>query len=590
MIDNVEIFPWNDNFETGITEIDDQHKRLVNLLNSLVSHLAFQAEAPELNSVFEQLKDYTLVHFRDEEAIWEAEFAGDPWFDGHKHTHSSFIEEVLRLKAEENVKPLDDVISDIVGVLTHWLALHILDSDKRLAKVVLARRSGIALEEAKQLANEEMAGANKAMINTIMSMYDKLANRTVQMTREMNRRKVAERQLQEAYAALNAAKEEAVAANEAKSIYLANMSHEIRTPINAISGMVQMLQREGVSLKQADRLQNIEDATQHLLSVINDILDLSKIEAGKLSLEEGKLDINNLLLSIVSMQESLVTSKGLAINIDSPQTNYQLLGDQTRIKQALLNFTNNAVKFTETGSVSLRVKPIEENNEDVLLRFEVQDTGIGLAPEELSRVFANFEQANSATARKYGGTGLGLAITRKLSALMGGESGAESELGKGSTFWFTARLKKDLVASLAASDSQSEFDEIFIKRNYSGQRVLLVEDNPINREIVEDLLSYAGLTVDLAVDGLEAIELVERNEYSIIFMDMFMPRMDGLEATRRIRQLPKCHQTPILAMTANVYSDDKAKCLEAGMNDFVDKPINPDVLYSVISKWLAKNH
>ena len=242
MITSIDIFPWNENFETGIPEIDDQHKELVSLLNLLVSHLAFQADAPSLNAVFDQLKAYTLIHFRDEEAIWDAELGDDPWVNAHQKNHLTFVDEVLRLKNEEISRPLDDVIADIVGFLTHWLALHIIESDKRLAKAVLFIRSGMDVAQAKHLANEEMAGATRAMVNTIMSMYDKLAVRTVQLTREMNRRKAAEQELQIAYAAVQRAKEDAIAANEAKSTYLANMSHEIRTPINAILGTLLLLE------------------------------------------------------------------------------------------------------------------------------------------------------------------------------------------------------------------------------------------------------------------------------------------------------------------------------------------------------------
>ena len=396
---NLEIFPWNDNFETGIVEIDRQHRKLVDLLNSLVSHLAFQADAPALDAVFNELKEYTLVHFRDEEAIWAAGLGDDSWASSHRQAHASFVEEVLRLKAEDGVKPLDDVIEHIVGFLTHWLALHIIESDKRLSKAVLAVRAGKPLVDAKRQADEEMAGATRVMIGTIMTMYDKQANRTVQLTREMNRRKSAEQALQKA-------KQEAVAANEAKSIYLANMSHEIRTPLNAIIGLLALIRREDVLPSQVECFRKIDDAAQHLLGIVNDILDLAKIEAGKLALEEVPLDIEAILQAIVAMQEPRASAKGLTLlNEPLARPAGPLLGDETRLKQALLNFTNNAIKFTESGSVRLRPLILEDSAEHMLLRFEVEDTGIGLSPEVQARLFADFTQAERSTTRQYGGPG-----------------------------------------------------------------------------------------------------------------------------------------------------------------------------------------
>ena len=583
---NIEIFPWDDNFATGIAAIDAQHKQLLTLLNKLVSHLAYRADAPSLNSVFEQLKDYALFHFRDEEAVWDAELGDDRWAVDHRHSHHNFVEEVLRLKAEEGVKPLDEVITDIAAFLTHWLALHIIDSDKRLAKAVLARRNGLSMAEAKAQANEEMAGASRAMINTIMTMYDKLANRTIQLTMEMSRRRAAEEELQAANAALEKARKAAVAANEAKSIYLANMSHEIRTPINAISGMLLMLQREGVTPRQAERLQKIEDASQHLLRVINDILDLSKIEAGKLSLEYLPLDPAELLHEVLVMQMPQANAKGLRLRLAEKPLPASLIGDPTRLKQALLNYLSNAIKFTEAGEVNLAAEVLDENKDGVLLRFSVSDNGPGLDDEALSRLFSNFEQADAATTRKHGGTGLGLAITSKLARLMGGEVGVDSQVGNGSTFWFTARLPRgacEVQEFAAGLQGQSEQQ---LAREFTGTRVLLVEDNEINREVACDLLCGAGLSVDAAEDGLIALDMAARQTYALILMDMQMPNMGGLEATAHLRRMPAYGSTPIIAMTANAFDDDRSQCLAAGMNDFISKPVDPEKLFTMILHWL----
>ncbi len=586
---DIEIFPWNSNFETGIPAIDIQHHRLIDLLNSLVSHLTFQSDVPALNCIFDQLKEYTVFHFQTEEAIWGEALGNDEWETEHKATHVNFVQEVLRLKKEENVKPFDDVVEDIVAFLTHWLALHIIESDKRMAKAVLALRQGVAREEAKRIANEQMAGSTRAMIETVMSMYDKLASRTIQLTREINKRKIAEQKLQETLDALQQVKEQADAANLAKSTFLANMSHEIRTPMNAITGMVHLLKQEGISQKQAERIQKIDNASQHLLSVINDILDLSKIEAGKLTLEETCLNLNVIIETVVSMMQDRVEARGLSLCIDKGYLpDIRLLGDPTRLKQALLNYVTNAVKFTESGSITLSASLTEETERDVLVCFEVRDTGIGISTEAISRLFSNFEQLNSTTTRKYGGTGLGLALTRKLAHLMGGEAGVTSKQGIGSTFWLTARLKKDVSASLSLFTSLTEPAEEILKRDFSGTRVLLVEDNEINREIAQDILADAGLAVDTAEDGVIAVERAGRVSYALILMDLQMPNMDGLTATCHIRNLPLNGKTPILAMTANAFVEDKARCLDAGMSDFISKPVDPDELYEILVRWLRR--
>jgi hemerythrin-like metal-binding protein len=301
-VGKVEIFPWNDNFDTGIAEIDEQHRTLVDLLNLLVSHLAFQSDLPTLNSIFERLKDYTVVHFQTEERIWANYFHGDTWESWHRDSHADFIAKVIQLKDSDEGKSIDEVVEDIVSFLTHWLALHILESDKRMAKVVLALPSGVSLEQAKQIADDEMSGATRVLIDTVMTMYDKLANRTLHLTREINMRKRAEHELQ-------AARVEADRANLAKSQFLTNMSHEIRTPLNAITGMTHLLKRSGVTPQQAERLDKIDAAGQHLLEIINSILDLSKIEAGKFVLDEVDVRIEALVANVVSMLGDRAKSK-----------------------------------------------------------------------------------------------------------------------------------------------------------------------------------------------------------------------------------------------------------------------------------------
>ncbi len=374
---------------------------------------------------------------------------------------------------------------------------------------------------------------------------------------------------------------EAESANLAKSAFLANISHEIRTPLHALIGLGHLLRRSPATPLQLQRLEQLCATSEHLLSLVNDILDLSKIEADRLVLDDNDFRFGMLPERVQEVVGGLAHDKGLAFSLDlSPALrDTTVRGDSLRLAQILINLGSNAVKFSDRGGVRMVMALLEERADSVSIGFGVEDQGIGIAPEDQARLFQPFEQLDASSTRSRQGTGLGLAITRKLVAMMGGHIRVASQPGAGSTFCFELTLPRG-----SAAHAETGNDDAY--RNLSGARILVAEDNLLSQEILLEMLEDIGCHADIASDGAEAVECAREHPYDLILMDMQMPRMDGLAATRAIRKLEGHRETPIIALTANAFVEDRERCLAAGMNGHISKPVSPNVLAARLAQWL----
>ena len=444
---------------------------------------------------------------------------------------------------------------------------------------------------------------------SVVRKADGAVDYCVAMVEDISGRKLAEARLLEYQnhllemveartADLAQAKEEAERASRAKSTFLANMSHELRTPMNGVLGMIALARKRMSDPRGEEQLERARTSAEHLLGILNDILDLSKIEAECMSLEKIPLHLSTVFGNVYSMLSARAEEKGLSLRIDLPWElgRKALLGDPLRLGQILNNLAANAIKFSQQGEVRIGAEilagdvPESGDESGVLLRFCVEDQGIGIGEEEQARLFNPFVQADESMTRRFGGTGLGLAISKRLAELMGGRIGVRSQPGQGSCFWFTVRLQlADTPGGInPASHPAEEAAEARLRRDFAGVRVLLAEDEPISQAVMQGALDEVGISSDLADDGAAAVKLAATREYALILMDMQMPRMNGIEAARAIRRDSLNRDTPIVALTANAFEQDRLACLDAGMNDHISKPVDLERVYATLHRWLRR--
>jgi len=400
--------------------------------------------------------------------------------------------------------------------------------------------------------------------------------------------------LQTANDRLSMAKEEAEAASRAKSDFLANMSHEIRTPMNAILGLTELVLTTKLNVEQKEFLQKVYSSSRALLSMLNDILDYAKIEAGKLTIEKLPINIHHLMKESQDLFSAQISQKGLNWDLEiAPDVPLEVLGDPLRVSQILNNLIGNAIKFTDKGTIKVKVwsKKIESGIHE--LHFHISDTGIGLSSEQLNSLFSAFSQADSSITRKYGGTGLGLSICLKLVQMMGGDISVQSELGKGAEFTFVIPFSPAIFDQYLSTEKL--MDHRFLNQpgridyNFNGAKILLVEDNQVNQLVANRLLKKLGAEVTVANHGGEAIDLLEKGQFQVVLMDLHMPIMDGYQATQKIKLNPKLRAVPIIALTAAVMPQDKEKCIELGIVDIISKPIDLRGLGLVLSRWIKSS-
>ena len=485
------------------------------------------------------------------------------------------------LLAASEAKLLDDIHSLNAPVYRTLLVILILSL---LVVALLARALSQPIQILTGFANQLRAGHYKVEtpVRPYATELNDLQDTLVELRDSLSAARLSNEEIN---GKLIAARDAAREADRAKSAFVANMSHEIRTPLNAVLGLAHLALQSELPPKSRDYVQKISRSGRTLAGIVNDILDFSKIEAGALELESAAFSLGEVLEQVDAIAGEAAREKGLSFSITGMEcAGRPFIGDALRIQQVLVNLSGNAVKFTHRGGVRIELGQQEVDGGEVVLSFRVCDTGIGLSPQQLEKLFRSFSQADVSTTRTYGGTGLGLVISRRLAEAMGGGITVESTPGQGSIFTFTTRLRRtahgaEIRPATLPADERSRLQ---------GRRLLVAEDNEFNQEIVRELLERSGATVVVVGNGAEALQAVEQDAgFDLVLMDVQMPVMDGFEAVRRMRQRPALARLTIIAMTANVTVEDRNRCREAGMNDFVGKPIVPDRLFEVLARWLA---
>ena len=532
------------------------------------------------------------IYWKDKEGRFigcNQKFLAMTGFKGEEHIIGKISKEIDWAKDAEEALLAQKEIYQLLTLEEKLLSLDDQDSYLNLKKVATKDRGQVWLKAQRYMLKE---GSKDAGI--LIMCYDVTeSEKNLQQIKMANMRSEATAmELKEHLETANELREKAEQSNKAKSEFLANMSHELRTPMNGMLGMCEFLLKGELDEEQQDNVETIYKSGNNLLSILNDILDISKIEAGELKIENVPFHLNTVIMEMQQLFSPIAQDKGLEILLNRqgsiPST---IIGDLGRVQQILRNLISNALKFTEQGSISIIVKVIDRE-ERKSLYIAVKDTGIGIPKDKLDIIFEKFSQADTSTSRKYGGTGLGLTICYQLTKMMGGRIGVESSIGKGAMFWFEIPLNvadNEEVAVNLYSEDKLDPSELLLPKDI---KILVVDDHPVNQKLVKKMLTNLELIhIDIATNGMQAIEMIEENKYDVVLMDCQMPELDGYQATRILRDKEKKQGVaclPVIALTANAMVGDREKCFDAGMNDYLSKPVKTDKLTRVLKKWVGQ--
>jgi len=559
------IFPPDAGLKTGIPELDGQTPRLETMLNRAFNLLISGDEGDSDAKLFESLEEFANGQFPAEEALWKAKCVDDARVTAQAESHARFRAEIRKLRQGILERGVDETRFLLMDFLLRWTATHVLIEDAGLGVTIMG--SGTFVSE---------------YLDQLRYLGNYLQENALEWYRESRARQLIEKNLESALKQANSA-------TLARTAFLSTMSHEIRTPLNAILGLSHLAQKSGLAPQLSDYMRKIEASGQHLLGIMTEVLAYARLESGQLAIHEVDFNIDDILNSVRDTIGEKARQKGLRFSMRKEGTvPKRVRGDAEQIRHILNNYGKNALKYTSAGSITVTVAARRRKGNYLLLHFTVADTGVGIAEKDKGALFSEFRQADMTHSRKYGGMGLGLVVSKRLAELMHGDTGVESVPGEGSTFWFTARVS--LPNADEADESPPDTNEAIAAR-FSGLgevRILLAEDDEINQDVAVSLLSDAGLRVDVASNGQEALEKSRRAAYDLILMDVQMPVMDGLTAALEIRKNPAYASVPIIAMTANNDRDPPEEYALARISSRLIKPIDPSDLKRVIVEALGR--